>query len=893
MKNTKLKQIVNGNLRREHGMLWLVVSNPDWQTVSLPCKVGLTLRPPMLELTGVLQDLPYPQADCYDNVGWYDGDRPWLPWIPVANSKTKEFPWNCLLSSIAPEYRRNISTYASHILCAYESVRTRYPNTNTIPSPPPMPALGRHQEDLSRLLHCCLQTLAYLHYIGMKFHLKPFDHSAIPMKKSRDLVNSILDNCTSKGVALDLGNLGPRNQAPTAAFKEEFSQWLTGKVPVYILWTEELETSPLAQFMTCPSSPLHVHIENREVNVPRVYLAAENYGSNVGHVIAQSESVAKKLASRYCYELYLSNYNKVNHQVFFLDYPLTDAKTQDDLVLQSIQKRRLLELSSKDSEFGTCRYFLSESTMPGDVAVGEGAPPQGISTGTGIIPSSSPSSLHTTPPAPATKVESIDPFLATSTALAAPSNSLGTELFSRTRPSLFSSNPSQRSRTDWSTSAKMLVPELIVTEGNPSRVTTAPASTSRFTPAGTTQDLSFFRQPLAKAPASDTTAYSIVNPAAPVSRGSADDAESQPPKKRQNTRWGRDGMERIMEGSTQIVGRRDIEEVQSQTLLALKNKALKIAKGWVEGLAQDPKERTPLRVLSWLIPDHRYLNGSKITLPITSLAWATELVLRNPETSKTDIVLFCIKHGVPLRLAFYDGDFDDPALLARHRHNLIDFVPRNKPVWASDPDMQDMQGELGITPVMKPVALPTELEVAGFCLSYRKATDSVMFHPRLPIVLHYGALPSKIVSKVGNERLLDSSVKGPSLAWVEYRMGTFRDGFWCESYDNPAQDPLVPLLLGQFQSCDSRSLWPPYHVFCNSRQWSGVWTSANELWFETIWNAIQNGNAKMLTPEEWQTELEKTRTTGVPSVDRVRSAINMGEKMKKLGVIKDTVLDQL
>ena len=779
MKNTMFKQIVNGNLRREHGVLWLVVNNPDWQTVSLPRKVGLTLRSPILELIEVPQDPSY--SDYHDNVGWHDGDRPWLPWIPVANSRTADFPWHYLLSCIAPEYPHDLHAYASHILCAYESVRTRYPDTNSIPSPPPMPAHDQHLGDPNRLLHSCLHALAYLYYIGMKLHLKSFDQSAIPIEKPRDLVNSILNNCTPKGVALDLENLGSRNQAPTTAFKEEFFQWLTGEVPVYILWTEELETSPLAQFMTSPSSPLYVHIENREVNVPRVYLAAENYGSNVGHVITQS--TARKLVSRYCYELYQSNYNKVNHQVFFLDYPLTGAKNQDELMLQSIQTRRLMELMHE--EFGTCRYFLSKSTMPRDV--GREAPDM-VSTGMRIISSSSPLSLHTTPCAPTTKVASIDPFLAT-----------------------------QRSRTVCSTSANMLVPEPSITEGSPFRVTTAPAST--FTPT-TTRDLPLFRQPLAKAPASDTTAYSIVNPAAPVSRGSADDAESQPPKKRQNTRWGRDGMERIMEGSRQIVGRGCIEEVQPHTLLALQSEALKIAKNWVEGLAQDPGERTPLPLLSWLIPDLRYLNGSKIDLPVTSMAWVTELVLHNSEASRCDIVLFCIKHGAPLRLAFNDGYFDNPALLARHRQDLIDFVPRNRPVWASD--MQNMQEKLGITPAMKSVALPTALEVADFCLSYRKAIDSVMCHPRLPIVLHYGALTSKIASKVGNMRLLDSSVKGPSLAWVEYRMGTFNNGFWYESYEDPAQDPLVPLLLGQFRSCNEISLWPPYHVFCDSRQWSGV-----------------------------------------------------------------------
>lgn len=65
------------------------------------------------------------------------------------------------------------------------------------------------------------------------------------------------------------------------------------------------------------------------------------------------------------------------------------------------------------------------------------------------------------------------------------------------------------------------------------------------------------------------------------------------------------------------------------------------------------------------------------------------------------------------------------------------------------------------------------------------------------------------------------------------------------------------------------------------------------MWFETIWNAIQNGNAKMRTSEEWQTELEKIQTTGVPSLVKVGTAINMGDKIKKLGVMKGTVLDQL
>ena len=49
----------------------------------------------------------------------------------------------------------------------------------------------------------------------------------------------------------------------------------------------------------------------------------------------------------------------------------------------------------------------------------------------------------------------------------------------------------------------------------------------------------------------------------------------------------------------------------------------------------------------------------------------------------------------------------------------------------------------------------------------------------------------------------------------------------------------------------------------------------------------------MRTSEEWQTELEKIQTTGVPSLVKVGTAINMGDKIKKLGVMKGTVLDQL
>ncbi|GJF00953.1 hypothetical protein PsYK624_172570 [Phanerochaete sordida] len=126
-----------------------------------------------------------------------------------------------------------------------------------------------------------------------------------------------------------------------------------------------------------------------------------------------------------------------------------------------------------------------------------------------------------------------------------------------------------------------------------------------------------------------------------------------------------------------------------------------------------------------------------------------------------------------------------------------------------------------------PVASPHLARADFFCVTWMRNVERIRAYPQLQRLLCYGGLVWRLVVLLLGRPAVTRVASGPSKVWTTHVLQASGDPLkklHSEVYDNPANDPLVVALLGQF---DRGSLWPSCEVFVADRGYNAARGTTN------------------------------------------------------------------
>lgn len=320
---------------------------------------------------------------------------------------------------------------------------------------------------------------------------------------------------------------------------------------------------------------------------------------------------------------------------------------------------------------------------------------------------------------------------------------------------------------------------------------------------------------------------------------------------------------------------------------------------WKRSIANDPTRYTPKPSFDATLfeVDEAFLRRCEIQLPASTQAWLLDLALDDPGVTWGTLCSRALANGCSFRLGFplsFEQYFAEP-----RRKEVQDANERFRtpPFWTNDRTVQLLEPPIRITSDLSPFR-PPQVAIANdnrsICVKYRTALDHARYDPRLPLMLEYGGYLWRIATEIGPGNLANKILRGPSDNWAVYQVkAEFDRSRIYETYANPADDPLVAILIGKFDKLQGRSIWPPPDLFYNNQKWTGVWTEANETWFIKVWEEIKNKTAVAQAYARWEDNWAKPPRTlsedglATSADHKARSIV---DKLKAEGALEGSVL---
>jgi hypothetical protein len=301
-------------------------------------------------------------------------------------------------------------------------------------------------------------------------------------------------------------------------------------------------------------------------------------------------------------------------------------------------------------------------------------------------------------------------------------------------------------------------------------------------------------------------------------------------------------------------------------------------------LASRPISYFPGTCLSWLVETSVVVPNFGCPVPVTSviatnvnfinklhvqLPWRTEMILisyleRFTDATSDELLRFTLKYCLPVVVSWDQNHGRKWAQGYRDEHGLC----------------SDYHEVLAHRPI------PSTLTPSRICQDWLNRVTYLFHHPEARRFVFYGGFISRLAVEIMGQDFLTQAVQEPSHRYLAHGQRTIiqEENQW-ESRDSEmrstsAEDEVLKDIYGY--TTESRSLWPPLHVFLESERWTGLWSNHNETWFKKMMEMIRNG---LLQPQAWEEKRGKAPGISLhsqgPSERKVLALRRKGQSLLK------------